>query len=67
MPPDAARFVMGLDNNLLPVEDFRKRFRNKPNLLENAVESLRVWAESEGLTGDDLTIIKRGKNKKAMK
>lgn len=74
MPEDANRFVMGLDNNGMTVEAFRKRleFRNKagfvfmskPDFLENAVELLRTWAESEGLAGDDLTIITREKNKK---
>ena len=58
----------------LPVDAFRKRLdflnkakwlsTNKPNFLENAVKSLRAWAESEGVIEDDLTIITRGKNKK---
>lgn len=58
----------------VPVEAFRKRLEflnrakwastNKPNFLENAVDSLTAWAKEQGLTGDDLTIITRGKNKK---
>ena len=58
----------------VPVEAFRKRLdflnkakwvsTNKPNFLETAVDSLIAWAKEQGLTGDDLTIITRGKNKK---
>ncbi|HEY3768014.1 MAG TPA: hypothetical protein VGN44_05005 [Candidatus Angelobacter sp.] len=80
MPNDANRFVMELDTHFpeshegVPVEAFRKRLEflnrakwvstNKPEFLENAVDSLTAWAKEQGLTGDDLTIITRGKNKK---
>lgn len=58
----------------VPVEAFRKRLdflnrakwvsTNNPNFLENAVDSLTAWAKEQGLTGNDLTIITRGKDKK---
>lgn len=62
------------NGDVLPVEAFRKRLEflnkakwvstNKPSFLEDAVSSLQAWAKSEGLSGDDLTVITRGRNKK---